>query len=350
MTHGQGHKANDVFAPKGAWQSDVSASKKCIGYDAFGSLLPGRNYSSSSYRHGFNGMEKDDEIHGSTGTSYDFGARLYDSRVGRWLSLDPLAVDYPDQSPYSFAADNPIYLIDPNGKEIVPSSAFSSNPRASSVFNQLKATSTFRSGLKQFDGPKPIVHLYLDVQAWERTRFAETAARSASPYPFSVSITFKQQYLANATDISIAATFLHEMIHAKVFRKFEATGGSVEQKSFPGIHDYGTRHAMSSSGWQHEMMAAHYRGEIVNGLREMDANSGITDRSGTMSVGGKDIAYTTEQFYDALSWNGLYGTKAYEKLDATTKAMYRGIVRQEAGGGADEDTPYVLPEFEVKPE
>lgn len=58
-------------------------------YDASGSLLPGRNYSSSSYDYGFKGTRKDDEIHGATGTSYDFAARHYDPRVERWLSLDP---------------------------------------------------------------------------------------------------------------------------------------------------------------------------------------------------------------------------------------------------------------------
>jgi RHS repeat-associated protein len=68
------------------------------------------------YRFAFNGQEKDDEIHGAAGTSYDFGARLYDPRVGRWLSLDPLAQKFPDQSPYNFANDNPIYYVDPNGK------------------------------------------------------------------------------------------------------------------------------------------------------------------------------------------------------------------------------------------
>jgi RHS repeat-associated protein len=87
------------------------------GYEAFGSLLPGRNYSSSTYAFGFNGMRKDDEIHGATGTSYDFGARLYDPRVGRWLSLDPLAKKYPNVSPYVFAEGNPIYFNDPTGKD-----------------------------------------------------------------------------------------------------------------------------------------------------------------------------------------------------------------------------------------
>jgi len=80
--------------------------------------MPGRQFNSSSYKYGFNGKEKDDEINGG-GNSYDFGARMYDSRLGRWLSLDPLQTKYPDLSPYSFVDNNPIYLIDPDGKRII---------------------------------------------------------------------------------------------------------------------------------------------------------------------------------------------------------------------------------------
>lgn len=80
-------------------------------YEPGGSLLPGRNYSSSSYNYGFNGMPKDDEIHGATGTSYDFGARLHDPRVGRWLSLDMKSSKYPAHSPSGFVANNPILNV-----------------------------------------------------------------------------------------------------------------------------------------------------------------------------------------------------------------------------------------------
>jgi len=69
------------------------------------------------YRFGFNGMEKDNELKG-IGNSLDFGARMYDSRLGRWLSLDPLAAKYPSISPYAFVANNPILFIDPDGKKI----------------------------------------------------------------------------------------------------------------------------------------------------------------------------------------------------------------------------------------
>ncbi|MCO6481728.1 MAG: hypothetical protein J5I62_02930 [Flavobacteriales bacterium] len=81
-------------------------------------MLPGRNYSSDAYRFGFQGQIKDDEVYGVAGTSYDFGARLYDSRMGRWLSLDPLVRQYPNWSPYNFVMNGPIRLIDPNGMSV----------------------------------------------------------------------------------------------------------------------------------------------------------------------------------------------------------------------------------------
>ena len=51
----------------------------------------------SLYRFSFNGKEKDDEVKG-IGNSLDFGARIYDSRLGRWMSLDPMQSKYPSLS------------------------------------------------------------------------------------------------------------------------------------------------------------------------------------------------------------------------------------------------------------
>ncbi len=87
------------------------------GYEAFGSLLPGRNYSSDSYRFGFQGQEKDDEINGSTGTSYAFEYRIHDPRVGRFLSIDPLAAKYPHNSPYAFSENRVVASLELEGLE-----------------------------------------------------------------------------------------------------------------------------------------------------------------------------------------------------------------------------------------
>ncbi|MFW5872481.1 MAG: RHS repeat domain-containing protein [bacterium] len=69
------------------------------------------------YRFGFNGKEKDDEWHGSTGTVYDYGFRIYDARIARFLSVDPLTKSYPWYTPYQFAGNNPIWAIDLDGLE-----------------------------------------------------------------------------------------------------------------------------------------------------------------------------------------------------------------------------------------
>ena len=74
----------------------------------FGSPMPNRSFSASSYKYGFNGKEKDDEVKGG-GNSVDFGARNYDSRLGRWLSVDSDNERTPDVSPYSYTKCNPIF-------------------------------------------------------------------------------------------------------------------------------------------------------------------------------------------------------------------------------------------------
>ncbi|MFN5308715.1 MAG: RHS repeat-associated core domain-containing protein [Candidatus Kapaibacterium sp.] len=71
---------------------------------------------SSDYRYGYNGKEKDDEIKGEA-NSLDYCARIYDPRVGKFLSVDPLTKDYPYLTPYQFASNTPIQAIDLDGLE-----------------------------------------------------------------------------------------------------------------------------------------------------------------------------------------------------------------------------------------
>lgn len=62
-------------------------------------------------------MLKDDEIKNNSGTSYDFGARMYDPRIGRWLSTDAVSSKKPDLSPFQGFRNNPIIFIDPDGND-----------------------------------------------------------------------------------------------------------------------------------------------------------------------------------------------------------------------------------------
>jgi RHS repeat-associated protein len=86
-------------------------------YYPFGMLMPGRKYSADgSYRYGFNGKENDNEVKGE-GNQQDYGMRIYDPRLGRFLSVDPIARNFPMLTPFQFAANTPISAIDLDGLE-----------------------------------------------------------------------------------------------------------------------------------------------------------------------------------------------------------------------------------------
>jgi RHS repeat-associated protein len=74
---------------------------------AFGMLQPNRSFfdADGGGTYGFNGMLKDDEISGN-GNSSDFGARLYNPRIGRWFSRDPKSYVFANISPYVFVSNN----------------------------------------------------------------------------------------------------------------------------------------------------------------------------------------------------------------------------------------------------
>ncbi len=99
------------------------------GYEPFGSLLPGRNYSSDAYRFGFQGQEKDNEVYGSEGTSYALDYRMHDARVGRFLSIDPLAFLFPWNSPYAFSENRVLDTVELEGSEAVPTPDKAEDPK-----------------------------------------------------------------------------------------------------------------------------------------------------------------------------------------------------------------------------
>jgi len=79
--------------------------------------MAGRKYTTENrYRYGFNGKENDSEVKGE-GNQQDYGMRIFDSRLGRFLSVDPLTKEYPWYTPYSFAGNKPIEAIDLDGAE-----------------------------------------------------------------------------------------------------------------------------------------------------------------------------------------------------------------------------------------
>ncbi|OGU58587.1 MAG: hypothetical protein A2X64_05020 [Ignavibacteria bacterium GWF2_33_9] len=78
-------------------------------YKPFGDTLWTSGAAENGWKR-FNGESKDLE------SDYmNFGARIYDPEIGRFLSADPLLEAFPNQSPYSYSFNNPLTFRDPSG-------------------------------------------------------------------------------------------------------------------------------------------------------------------------------------------------------------------------------------------
>jgi len=133
-------------------------------YYPFGMPMPGLN-TDGGYRYAYQGQEKDDE----TGMEA-FELRLWDSRIGRWLTTDP-AGQYA--SPYLGMGNNPISRVDPDGgsdcpdppcnKNVVQLEGFTgtqyTNKRAWTTEVGLSGTNMFY-GMDRFDGTLSEYNVY----------------------------------------------------------------------------------------------------------------------------------------------------------------------------------------------
>jgi RHS repeat-associated protein len=99
----------------GTIKMTVDGSCNVVGYDdyyPFGQQMDGRSSASSADpRYKFTEKERDAE------SGYDyFGARYYDARSARWLSVDPMSASFPSWTPYKYGCNNPLTFNDPSGK------------------------------------------------------------------------------------------------------------------------------------------------------------------------------------------------------------------------------------------
>ncbi|MFC1226693.1 DUF6443 domain-containing protein [Pedobacter sp. BG31] len=83
-------------------------------YYAFGLDIQ-RNVVGVENKYQYNGKEKQDQE-----KMYDYGARFYDPVIGRWNVLDPKAEKFQSFSPFNYGLNNPMIMIDPDGRAASP--------------------------------------------------------------------------------------------------------------------------------------------------------------------------------------------------------------------------------------
>ena len=199
-------------------------------YYAFGGLMSTSSRQSvQPYK--YNGKELDRK--GGLGW-YDYGARMYDAALGRFMKTDRFSEKYVSLSPYQYGANNPVNNIDVNGDNVYVSGEFSGGRK----FNDI--------AVGEFDSPQEFLNSPYNS-------YGASDDMSINTYGFSegymIPTSKEQDDIIRDTFISISKNesydFLGNNCSTVVQKSLEAAGIiTFTQKS--------TRHRISSS---------HYLGE-----------------------------------------------------------------------------------------
>ncbi len=210
---------------------------------------------------------------------------------------------------------------------------FKNNECLKSVYDSLGKASTFQGYLQNFEPEFSVAHLRFGYdENFKNNREPEYWGALAITEPplgnqdnvanYNINITFNgdtnlEASIHNKPKLVIAVAFIHEMIHAEVFRKMlsAAQQGHLNidlyttqnridyvislRDNFEGIYDYYVERWKPD--WGHEQMAQHYRNVIVSVISEYDNNQ------------------HTPEVYEALAWIGLENTIAWNNLTQPEK-------------------------------
>ncbi|MFB3389855.1 hypothetical protein [Flavobacterium sp. LAR06] len=141
--------------------------------------MPTRHGQSESYRYGFQGQEKDDEIKGE-GNSLNYTLRMNDPRIG-FLCDRPINGKYPWNSPYAFSENDVIANIELEGLE--KHSAIMDGPMDRLINGSIKALGLDApkySPKEAKDGAEANALLAKRKEALSRTVTATKVAQKAS--------------------------------------------------------------------------------------------------------------------------------------------------------------------------
>ena len=131
-------------------------------YYPFGGLF-GESTGNTVQRFRYNDKEFD-RTHGIDW--YDYGARHMTPDAGRFTTIDPLAEKYYDISPYAYCANNPLFFIDPTGKD--PGDYFDSIDKAALDFGK------FYNALSIKNKKELSSFIYMTKDSWGNMAFSYT--------------------------------------------------------------------------------------------------------------------------------------------------------------------------------
>ena len=307
------------------------------------------------------------ELDNETGLYY-YGMRYYAPWIARFISVDPLQFEYPIYTPFQYAGNKPISYIDLDGAEEHTFTKRFIKSRGNSILRKLVKTGSIDKMYSKFED-ESIVNLQWDVGKFKYDTNASTfptSSMEAKGVKWSIGIKVNTTTMEDGSDISIARTMVHELIHADIhhmllkytekgidnnvdFAKKEEMPALVKAKNelYKYYSEKVFKNKMKSYSddegvhfrpyteneikietlkeAEHQYIAKYRRGDIVKALETFDELNGVKSRSGIV---GK-YSYSTTEFYEAMSWAGLSKSKEWDDLSTDKQNLYINIIEKE---------------------
>ena len=137
-------------------------------YYPFGGLM-GESTGGNVQKYKYNGKELD-RMNGLDW--YDYGARHYDAAIASWPTMDPLCEKYYSLSPYVYCHNNPVMMVDPDGRDDYYTSSgeflYRDNKETDNIIirNQFLYDMKSMSGAEWINPDTPIENCNLSAEAY----------------------------------------------------------------------------------------------------------------------------------------------------------------------------------------
>jgi RHS repeat-associated protein len=197
----------------------------------------------------FNGKEKDDEVYGD-GNFQDYGMRIYDARLGRPLSIDPLSNKFADLSTYQFFSNSPIANVDLDGCEKIFYMGVFQSKEGKTFVTALNSTKTYQNAIKAFQSQSAKNGLVIEGTT------SVVEGRSATGTHFYLpSEALKNIYKIDKREDQVTALYNYiNKTYGEVFTKEEIDNGVLDPALMSGSEGKGLEIALAERGYAKEAL------------------------------------------------------------------------------------------------